>query len=71
MDINEAKKAVMERCRVVYKGAEYIPNGIIIGYDWSKNKWMNSFDLIPVNGSSSRAQVLIRDCFISGDGGAV
>ena len=64
MTIDEAKAAVKNRSRVIYNGTQWIANGIIT---WYEDKgiyqgWKNSLDLIPVNGSCSRTQALIREC---------
>lgn len=64
MTIDEAKHAVKNRSRVIYKDTEWIANGIITLYE-SKGifcGWKNSLDLIPINGSYSRTQALVREC---------
>ena len=64
MTIEEAKEAVKNRAAVWYNGVPWIANGIISWYQRTGYGigWRNSIDLVPMNGSRSCTQALVREC---------
>lgn len=66
MTINEAKYAHTTNATVIYNGFEWKVSAIISQTitRWQRKGWCNSLRLVPVNGSRSTTEGLMRECHL-------